>query len=94
MLNSIFSQVDETLYKLIWIPIIYYVSFEGTIFNWEEIISDSLSACVAAARGGITQKRAKFYMAYYLIDCILCRNPLTKIGCIWTQIETPVYVAY
>ena len=54
MMNMIFGRADETLYKLSWIALIYYVSFEGTIFNWEDIISDNLSFCVAAAQGGIT----------------------------------------
>ena len=33
-------------------------------------------------------------MSSYLIDCILCRHPFSKIGCIWTQNETLVYVSY
>ena len=54
MLNKIFGRADETLFKLSWIPLIYYVAFEGTIFNWEDIVLSSLSSCVAAAQGGIT----------------------------------------
>ena len=33
MLNRIFGQENGRLYKLSWIPLIYYVSLEGTIFN-------------------------------------------------------------
>ena len=33
MLNRIFGQENGRLYKLSWIPLIYYVAFEGTIFN-------------------------------------------------------------
>ena len=33
MLNRIFGHADGTLYKVNWIPLIYYVAFEGTIFN-------------------------------------------------------------
>ena len=33
MLNMNFGQADGTLYKLSWIPLIYYMAFEGTIFN-------------------------------------------------------------
>ena len=45
-------------------------------------------------QGGLTQKRVDLYMSSYLIDCILCRNPFSKIGCIWTQTEAPVNVSY
>ena len=54
MLNGIFGRADETMYKFNWVTLIYYIAFEGTIFNWEDIISDNLSFCVAAAQGGIT----------------------------------------
>ena len=94
MLNRIFGRADGTLYKVNWIPLIYYVAFEGTYFNWTYIISDSLSSYVDAARGGITQKRSKFYMSSYLIDCILCKFLFAKIGYIWTQNKTLMYVAY
>ena len=33
MLDRIFGHADGTLYKLNWIPLIYYATFEGTIFN-------------------------------------------------------------
>ena len=58
MLNRIFCWANGILYKLSWIPLIYYVAFEGTIFNWENIISSSLSSYVFSTQGGITQKRS------------------------------------
>ena len=39
MLNNIFGQENRILHKLIWIPLIYYVALEGTLFNWVDIIS-------------------------------------------------------
>ena len=33
-------------------------------------------------------------MSSSLIDCILCKHPFAKLGCIWTQTESPIYVAY
>ena len=94
LLNRIFCRANGTIYKLNQVPLIYYTSFEGTIYNWEDFISDSLSSCVAAAYGGLTQKRAEFYMSSYLIDYILSRHPFPKLGCIWNKTEAPVSVAY
>ena len=63
MLNNIFGKENGRLYKLSWIPLIYYVAFEGTIFNLEYIISSILSSCVDSAQGGMNKKRSEFYMA-------------------------------
>ena len=49
MLNRIFGRVDGNLYKLSWVPLIYYVAFEGTIFNWQDIILEILSSYVTTA---------------------------------------------
>ena len=34
MLNRIFDRENGKWYKLSWIPLIYHVALEGTIFNW------------------------------------------------------------
>ena len=47
MLNRIFGRAHRRSYKLGWVPIIFYVATEGTVFNWENIVSNSLSACIA-----------------------------------------------
>ena len=71
MLNNIFGQADGTVYNMNWVPLIYYISFEGIIFNWEVIISDNLSSSVAFAQGGITQKRYDLVLltVFYACTC-------------------------
>ena len=71
MLNRIFGRAHGKSFKLEWVPIIFYVATKGTIFNWANIVSNSLSACIALALGGVSQKRSEFYMSSILIDCIL-----------------------
>ena len=71
MLNRIFGRAHGRFFKLEWIPIIFCVATQGTIFNWANIVSNSLSACLDSALGGVHQKRLKFYMSSVLIDCIL-----------------------
>jgi len=34
MLNRIFGRAQGKIFKLGWIPIIFYVATQGTIFNW------------------------------------------------------------
>ena len=94
MLNRIFGRAHGKSFKLEWMPIIFYVATQGTIFNWANIVSNSLSACLASALGGVSQKRSKFYMSSILVDCILCNQPSPGLRCIWDRERMPVYSAY
>ena len=53
MLNRIFRRAHGKRFKLEWVPIIFYVATQGTVFNWENIVSNSLSTCIASALGGV-----------------------------------------
>ena len=82
MLNWIFGRANGTLFKLEWIPLMFHVATEGTIFNWASLVSSSLSSCVAAALGGgEARKKSEFYMSSILIDCILCHQPFPGLKC-------------
>ena len=57
MLNRIFERAHGKSFKLEWVPIIFYVATQGTVFNWANIFSNVLLACIASALGGVSQKR-------------------------------------
>ena len=63
MLNRIFERTNGKNFKLSWVPIIFFVATQGTIFNWANIVSNSLSSCISAALGGVSQKKSVFYMS-------------------------------
>ena len=52
MLNKIFRRAHGKNFKLGWVPIIFYVATQETMFNWANIISNSLSAYIASALEG------------------------------------------
>ena len=54
MLNRVFGRTHGKKFKLGWLPIIFYVATQGTIFNWETVVSSSLSACISSALGGVS----------------------------------------
>ena len=81
MLNRIFGRAHGKSFKIGWVPIIFYVATQGTIFNWSNIVSNSLSACISAALGGVSQKKSEFYMSSILIDCILCTQSFPALRC-------------
>ena len=88
------EELMEKVLKLGWIPIIYFVATQGTIFNWTSIVSNSLSSCISAVLGGVSQKKSEFYMSSILIDCILCTQPFPSLKFHWDKDRAPVYAAY
>ena len=94
MLNRIFGRASGRLFKFEWIPIMFHVATQGTVFNWASLVSSSLSSCLAVALGGEAQKRSEFYMSSILVDCILCNQPFPSLKCIWDRERMPVYAVY
>ena len=94
MLNKVFGRAHGKSFKLGWVPIIFYVATQRTVFNWVNIVSNSLSACICSALGGVSQKKSEFYMSSILIDCLLCTQPFPALRCIWDRDRTPVYTTY
>ena len=94
MLNRIFGRENGRGFKIGWVPVIFFVAIQGTIFNWENIVSNSLSACISSALGGVSQKKTEFYMSSILIDCILYTHPFPALKCQWDKYRAAVYAAY
>ena len=65
MLNHIFRRANGNNFKIGWVPVIFFVATQGTIFNWTNIVSNNVLACISASLGGVYQKKK-------VIDCILC----------------------
>ena len=57
MLNKIFKRDKGKIFKIGLVQVIFFVATQNTIFNWENIVSNSLSACISAALGGVSQKK-------------------------------------
>ena len=65
MLNRIFGRAHGKNFQLGWIPIIFYVATQGTIFNWENIVSNSLSACIGFIFGRSVIEEVRFLHEVY-----------------------------
>ena len=94
MLNRSFGRAHGKSFKIGWIPVIFFVATQGTIFNWANIVSNNLFACISAALGGVSQKISEFYMSSIMIDCILCTQSFPALRCNWEKDRTPVYAGY
>ena len=94
MLSRIFRRANGKNFNIGWVPVIFFVATQGTIFNWENIVSNSFSTCISAAMGGLSQKKSEFYMSSVLIDCIFCTQSFLALKCQWDKAKSLVYAAY
>ena len=83
MLNIIFGRDNGKNFKIGWVPVIFFVATQGPTFNWENIVSNSLSTYISVALAGVSQKKIEFYMSSILIDCILCTHPFLALKFQW-----------
>ena len=60
MLNRIFGRANGNNFKIGWLLVIFFVATQGTIFNWENKVSNSLSACISVELGGVSKKKSEF----------------------------------
>ena len=60
MISKLKGRANGKTYNFGWIPLMYYVAMEGTIFNWEDIATRNLSKCVKEAQEGLKQNKSEF----------------------------------
>ena len=94
MLNRIFSRVDGIFYNIGWIPLMYHVTMEGIVFNWVDIIANSLSPCITPAWEGLHRRNSEFYTGSFMIEFILFLHPFEKLNCSWKEGKAPIYATY
>ena len=64
------------------------------MFNWEDIIANSVSSCITATHEGLHWRKSKFYMGSFLIDCILLLHPFENLKCSWKEGKELFYATY
>ena len=94
MLSRVYGRSNGKMYNFGWIPIMYYVAMEGTVFKWADIATRNLSKGIKEAHAGLKQSKSKSFMSSFLIDCILYRHRFEKLNCVWIKGKYPIYVAY
>ena len=54
MLNRIFRRANGKNFKIGWVLVMFFVATQGTIFNSENIVFNSLYAYISATLGGVS----------------------------------------
>ena len=87
LLSRIFERKDASTFLDKWIPIIHQVITNGSVLNWEEIISSNLDSQLKKVHS-----EHIFYMASYLLDA-MCSS--TEYPCLcwkWNMSLSSIHV--
>ena len=57
MLSRVYGRPDGKMYNFGWIPFMYYVAMEGTVFNWVDIATKNLSKGIKESQEGLKQNK-------------------------------------
>ena len=93
MLNMIFRRADGRDCNVGWVTFMYYVTMEGIVLNWEDIIANSLSSYIATPHEILNQIKFELYMGSFFIDIILIFHPFEKLKCSWSEEKAPIYAS-
>jgi hypothetical protein len=84
MTCRLFGWEDTAHFYIQWVPLIYRVA-EGSSFNWEKILSDSLFNRITEYREKkAVGKPAGFYMSAYIMDAICSMTPFPLMKWAWS----------
>jgi hypothetical protein len=93
MTCRLYRKEETSHFYLPWVPLMFQVA-EGGSFNWEKMLSDSLTSRVTEYRVQKENgKASSFFMSAYIMDtvCFLTLFPLMKWS--WTPAEDePIHV--
>jgi hypothetical protein len=75
MTCRLYGREDTSHFFLSWVPLMFQVT-EGSSFDWEKMLSDSLTSRVTEYRAQKENgKASSFFMSAYIMDAIFCMTP-------------------
>jgi hypothetical protein len=93
MMCKLYGREDTSHFFLLWVPLMFWVT-EGSSFDWEKILSNSLTSRVKEYG---TQKEngkaSSFFMSAYIMDAICCMTPFPLMSWSWTPAkDEPIHI--
>jgi hypothetical protein len=87
MACRLFGWEDTAHFYVQWVPLIYRVA-EGSSFNWEKMLFDSLFNGITEYREKkAVGKASRFFMSVYIIDAICSMTPFPLMNWSWSPTE-------
>lgn len=91
--SRLYGEKDATHLKEAWVPLLYTIVKEGSVFNWSSILSLTIMDAIARVRYHTPVNPPEFYMSSYLIYIVCAAaNHFPGMGWKWAPTEPPVQV--
>jgi hypothetical protein len=68
MVCKLYGEPNGHKFKITWVPLIHYVTFAGSSFNWEYIISSTVIEAIVVFQHMDLGNFPSFHMSYYILD--------------------------
>lgn len=95
MMSQLYGKGERDVFFGTWVPLMYVVATQGTIFNWVSILSSSLRTNIATAKSPPLEQPPEFYMSSYLLDVVCSRCYFEHWSCNWdTSVAQPIHCHY
>jgi hypothetical protein len=93
MTYRLYGKEDTSHFFLSWVPLMFWV-VEGSSFDWENMLSDSLTSRVTKYRAQKENgKVSSFFMSAYIMDAICSMTPFPLMSWSWNSVkDEPIHV--
>jgi hypothetical protein len=72
--SRLYGEKDVQHFKLEWVPILYQITKEGSIFNWDQILSANIQQAINKTLESPLRYCVGFLMSSYLVDVVCAKK--------------------
>jgi hypothetical protein len=76
-------EMDAQKFKVSWVPLIHYITTSRSSFNWDDILSSTLTQAISATKHMAPRKYPIFHMSSYLLDIMCLVHAYLEMGWDW-----------
>jgi hypothetical protein len=80
MVCKIYREENVVKSKISWVPLIHYVTFSGSLFDWANILSSMLKEEITINHHMAPRNFPSFHMSSYLLDMMCVIHAYSRMG--------------
>jgi hypothetical protein len=92
MLCRLYGEQDASKFSLSYMPLIYYCTDKGSLFNWDDILSTNLIEAITTVVKSQPGTFPSFHMSSYLMDIMCVAHQYPKMGWEWQPIDPTIHI--
>jgi len=94
MLCQLYGEPYAFHFSLSYIPLIYYCTYEGISFNWDNILSANRIVAITTVTEDQPYTFPSFHMSSYLLDIMCVSHQYPIMGWTWKPSDPTIHTYY